>query len=86
VLTKLKPYMLWPNDAPYWIDSAAPTVRVTIDRHGKVLKVAVVRSSGYEAFDAAARRIFKRAAILPPPPAEMPGDPLTFNMVVTFNA
>jgi protein TonB len=84
VLKKLQPYMRWPDAAPYWIDSAAPLVRVTIDRQGKVLKTTVVRSSGYESFDAAARKIFKRALILPPPPVELPGDPLTFTMVITF--
>jgi periplasmic protein TonB len=83
VIEKLKPYMRWPDDAPYWVASAAPQVRVTIDRQGKVLKASVVRNSGYESFDRAARKIFKRAAILPPP-AEMPGDPLTFTMAVTF--
>ena len=45
----------------------------------------VVRSSGYESFDKAARKIFKRALTLPPPPPEMPGDPLTFDMAVTFD-
>ena len=84
VIEKLKPYMRWPDDAPYWVVSAAPQVRVTIDRQGKVLKAVVVRSSDYESFDRAARKIFERAAILPPPPAEMPGDPLTFTMAVTF--
>ncbi len=34
VLNRLRPYMIWPPDAPYWIDTAAPTVRVTIDRQG----------------------------------------------------
>lgn len=84
VIEKLKPYMLWPDDAPYWIDTASPEVRVTIDRQGRVLKVSVVRSSGYESLDRAARKIFKRAAILPPPPPELKGDPLTFNMAVKF--
>jgi protein TonB len=84
VIEKLKPYMRWPDDAPYWIDTASPEVRVTIDRQGKVLKASVVRSSGYESFDRAARRIFKRAAILPPPPPDLKGDPLTFTMAVKF--
>jgi protein TonB len=84
VLKRLQPYMIWPPDAPYWIDTAAPTVRVTIDREGHVTKASVIRTSGYEAFDKAARKIFKRALTLPPPPPEMPGDPLTFNMAVTF--
>ena len=84
VIKRLQPYMRWPDDAPYWIDSAAPTVRVTIDRQGHLLKASVVRSSGYDSFDKAARKIFKRALTLPPPPPEMPGDPLTFDMAVTF--
>jgi periplasmic protein TonB len=84
VIKRLTPYMIWPADAPYWIDTAAPQVRITIDREGHVLRASVVRSSGYEAFDKAARKIFKRALTLPPPPPEMPGDPLTFNMAVTF--
>jgi periplasmic protein TonB len=85
VIKRLQPYMRWPDDAPYWIDSAAPTVRITIDRQGHVLAAKVIRSSGYESFDKAARKIFKRALTLPPPPPEMPGDPLTFDMAVTFD-
>ena len=84
VVKRLAPYMRWPDDAPYWIDTAAPQVRITIDREGHVMSAKVVRSSGYESFDKAARKIFKRALTLPPPPAELPGDPLTFDMAVTF--
>ena len=85
VIKRLAPYMRWPDDAPYWIDTAAPQVRITIDRQGHVLRASVVQSSGYESFDKAARKIFKRAVTLPPPPAELPGDPLTFDMAVTFD-
>ena len=85
VIKRLAPYMRWPDDAPYWIDTAAPQVRITIDRQGHVLRASVVQSSGYESFDKAARKIFKRALTLPPPPPELPGDPLTFNMAVTFD-
>ena len=85
VIKRLAPYMRWPDDAPYWIDVAAPTVRITIDRQGRVMAAKVIRSSGYESFDKAARKIFKRALTLPPPPPEMPGDPLTFDMAVTFD-
>src|SRR3954452_17826684 len=78
VLKKLQPFMRWPDDAPADVKSAAPLVRVTIDRRGDVLSARVVKSSGYESFDRAARKIFKRAAILPPPPAEMPGAAISF--------
>jgi len=86
VLKKLEPYMRWPDDAPSDVKSASPVVRVTINRQGDVLSVKVVKSSGYESFDRAARKLFKRAAILPPPPPEMTGSPLSFNMAVTFTA
>jgi len=85
VINRLQPYMKWPEDAPYWIDQAAPVVQITIDRKGNVLAAKVVGSSGYDSFDKAARKIFKRATMLPPPPPELPGNPLTFTMSVTFN-
>jgi len=59
-------------------------VQITIDRKGNVLAAKVVGSSGYDSFDKAARKIFKRALTLPAPPPQMPGDPLTFRMAVTF--
>ena len=84
VINRLQPFMKWPEDAPYWIDQAAPTVQITIDRQGNVLGARVVGSSGYDSFDKAARKIFKRATTLPPPPPELQGNPLTFTMAVTF--
>jgi len=84
VINRLQPYMHWPEDAPYWIDQAAPVVQITIDRQGHVLAAKVVGSSGYDSFDKAARKIFKRATTLPPPPPELPGNPLSFTMSVTF--
>jgi protein TonB len=84
VINRLQPYMHWPEDAPYWIDQAAPVVQITIDRQGNVLGAKVVGSSGYDSFDKAARKIFKRATTLPPPPPELPGNPLSFTMSVTF--
>ena len=84
VIAKLTPYMRWPENAPSNIERTSPTVSITIDRQGHVLAAKVVKSSGYEAFDVAARKIFKRAGVLPPPPPELPGNPLTFRMAVTF--
>ena len=84
VLKKLEPYMRWPVDAPTNVRTAAPMVRATLDRRGNVLNAKVVKSSGYESFDRAARKMFKRVAILPPPPPEMAGAAVSFNMTVTF--
>jgi protein TonB len=84
VINRLQPFMHWPDDAPYWIDQAAPVVQITIDRQGNVLGAKVVGSSGYDSFDKAARKIFKRATTLPPPPPELQGNPYSFTMAVTF--
>lgn len=84
VLKKLEPFLLWPKDAPQDVKSASPWVRVKIDRQGHVLSATVIKSSGYDFFDKAARQVFKRAATLPPPPSDLPGEPFSFNMVVNF--
>jgi protein TonB len=62
-----------------------PVVKVTIDREGHVLGASVVGSSGYESFDKAARKIFKRALTLPAPPPQLVGNPYIFTMAVTFS-
>ena len=84
VIGRLQPFMKWPEDAPSDVKIASPMVQVTIDRQGRVLTAHVVKSCGYASFDGAASRIFKRAATLPAPPPELPGDPLSFTMAVTF--
>jgi len=84
VLKKLEPYLLWPENAPQDVKMASPRVRVKIDRQGHVLSATVIKSSGYDSFDIAARRVFKRVGSLPPPPSDLPGDPVSFNMAVTF--
>ena len=84
VIGRLQPFMKWPDDAPIHVESASPEVQVTIDRQGRGLTAHVVKSCGYASFDGAASRIFKRAATLPAPPPELPGDPLSFTMAVTF--
>ena len=84
VIGRLQPFMKWPEDAPNDVKIASPVVQVTIDRQGRGLTAHVVKSCGYASFDGAASRIFKRAATLPAPPPDLPGDPLSFTMAVTF--
>src|SRR5262249_4981082 len=84
VLQKIQPFKHWPPSVPYWVTDAAPIVRVVIDRQGNILQADVVRTSGYDAIDHEAHRIFKRAATLPPPPPELKGNPYSFDMTVTF--
>jgi periplasmic protein TonB len=85
VLNHIQPFMHWPPTAPSWVHHAKPVVAITIDRNGTVLAARLVMTSGYEIFDHSATRIFKRAVTLPPPPPELPGDPVTFEMTITFD-
>ncbi|MDR3469469.1 MAG: TonB family protein [Xanthobacteraceae bacterium] len=65
--------------------AARVVVTFAIDRGGHLLSSAVVKGSGDAAFDAAALAMLKRADPLPPPPAEIADDGLTFTAPVDFN-
>jgi protein TonB len=56
-----------------------------IDRHGHVLASRIVRSSGSDALDEEALALVKRAEPLPPPPAEIPDDQLSFVVPIRYH-
>jgi len=58
----------------------------TIDRQGKVLSSRVVKSSGSAVLDSEALDMIKRAAPLPPPPAEVVDADLSFVIPLRFSA
>ena len=66
------------------------TVRIVLslelDRMGQVVSVGVAESSGDEAFDEAARAMVKRASPVPPPPALVADESLSFTLPVDFKA
>jgi protein TonB len=57
----------------------------SIDRAGHVLASRIVRSSGSDALDAEALALVKRAEPLPPPPAEIPDDQLSFVVPIRYH-
>ena len=59
-------------------------MRVTVARNGQVLDVGVRTSSGWPTIDAAETEAIRKAAPFPPLPADMPGDPVTLVLPVTF--
>jgi TonB family protein len=85
VLARIQPFMHWPPSASGAIRDGEPQLAITIDRQGKVLGTKIIKTSGYDVFDRDAVSIFQRAGTLPPPPAELPGDPLTFEMTITYH-
>jgi protein TonB len=72
----------YPTGAP--ARTAQILVSFTIDRTGHVLKSEVVKSSGDAAFDQAALAMMHRSDPVPPPPALVADDGLTFTVPVVF--
>ena len=56
----------------------------TIDRHGGVVSSRSVKSSGSAVLDAEALALIKRAAPLPPPPADIADGDLSFVVPIRF--
>ncbi len=59
-------------------------MRFSLDRKGRVVSMSIARSSGYRALDDEVLALLERAQPLPPPPAEVPGDPLELMGPVDF--
>jgi protein TonB len=57
----------------------------SIDRSGQVLTSRIVASSGSEALDEEALALIKRAAPLPPPPAGLSDDQLSFVVPIRYH-
>jgi periplasmic protein TonB len=56
----------------------------SIDRDGRVLASRIVRSSGSDALDEEALALVRRAAPLPPPPAGLPDERLSFVVPIRY--
>jgi len=57
-----------------------------IDRQGKVVSSKIAKSSGSAVLDPEALDLIKRAAPLPPPPADIPDSDLSFVVPIRFAA
>ena len=58
----------------------------TLDRNGKLVSSRIVKSSGSPILDAEALDLIKRAAPLPPPPADIADTDLSFTVPIRFSA
>ena len=64
--------------------TAEIAVRFTLDRMGRVLSVAIEKSSGDTAFDEAALAMVRRSDPVPAPPPLIADEGLSFTLPVTF--
>ncbi len=64
--------------------TAETSVSFTLDRRGHVVSYSIKRSAGHSAFDDAALAMMKRADPVPPPPAVIADEGLTFEVPVQF--
>jgi len=84
VLAALNKAKRYPREASFRRQQGVPMIRFVMDRNGRVLSSRLERSSGFRALDDEAVALPKRAAPLPKPPDDMPGDPIELVVPVEF--
>ncbi|MEE4452225.1 TonB family protein [Novosphingobium resinovorum] len=84
VLGALEKVRRYPRDARFARQQGVPYIRFTMNRRGKVLSAVLERSSGYRSLDQEALALPRRAEPLPPPPDDVPGDPIELLVPVEF--
>lgn len=84
VLAALNKAKRYPRQAALRHQQGEPYIRFVMDREGRVLSSRLERSCGFRALDDEAVALPKRAAPLPKPPGDMPGDTIELVVPVQF--
>lgn len=84
VLGRLNSVKTYPASARSRRQQGTVMVRFTVDRRGRVLSVALERSSGFAPLDREALALPGRTSPLPPPPADVLGDRIELVVPVEF--
>lgn len=85
LLGHLKTYLRYPRQARRSRQEGAVFVTVTVDRRGNVLDADVDRGSGYPALDNEAVATVRRGSPVPPPTADIRGNPVTVTIPIQFS-
>lgn len=85
LLGHLKTFRRYPRQAESARQQGIVLVGITVDRNGQLLKANIRQASGYPLLDAEALATVRRASPLPPPTAEIPGDPVIAEIPVQFS-
>jgi len=73
LLAQLERYKRYPDEAQRRGEHGVTQLAFDVDRHGGVHDVRILRSSGSPLLDRATLALVRRAAPLPPPPADLSG-------------
>jgi protein TonB len=84
LLGRLQAYRRYPRRAQSAGQEGVVLVAFTVDRRGAVLGVRIVRGAGYPLLDDEALATVRRASPVPPPPNDVPGDPVEVVVPVDF--
>lgn len=85
LLGHLERFKRYPRAAQRMHYQGAAAVRYRVDRHGNVLAAELAQGSGYLPLDEEAMAAVRRASPVPPPPAEIAGDPVEVTTPVQFS-
>jgi periplasmic protein TonB len=85
IAIQLERHKNYPAPAQARRETGVATVAFTIDREGKVVASRITRSSGFASLDDETIATVQRAAPLPPPPANLPGQTFDFTVPIQFN-
>lgn len=84
LLGQLERYRRYPASARIRGQEGQPWLRVRLDRRGRVLQVELAQSSGVATLDAEALALPARAAPLPAPPDDLPGEVFELVLPIAF--
>ncbi len=85
VMRRISQFPYVPKDTGPVRTTGTVLTRVTIARDGRLLDVAIERSSGLPSLDSGVIETIRRASPYPPLPADITGDRHTFQLPVSFN-
>ena len=83
-MARLQGAKRYPSEARLNQQQGVAYLRVVLNRAGAVVSAQLERSSGVASLDAEALALVPRAAPLPPPPPELPGNPVIMVIPVRF--
>lgn len=77
-------YIRYPNKAVARGHEGTVQVELVIDRQGKVVRATEIEATPHESLNKATMKAIYKAQPYPQPPAEIPGDTLTFRLPISF--